>query len=302
MAVSRQPIIGVKNIKYALLTGGDSDTNTIPTYDTVKPLFQVATFGFDPAFAQTTAYYDNGPRFLFSSHGEATVTLEGDNIYPENLAEVLGMTYQNGILVSSTDDEPPYVAIGGEITRSNGVSEYFWIPKVQLGKGPITVNTKQAEVSPQNVAVSGRAVSLVYNDALQVMARSDDANVAAATISGWFNAVVYSTSANLNALGVTGAVEGTDDIIITFAKTGAGNFVLDPATCTTSTIKVLDADDGSVVTAAIGTVSTTPAATQTITVPATLTLAPGDYVVIVDGVKDSNGIECTYFSDLVTIA
>ncbi len=300
MAVSRQVITGVKNIKYAKILSGDTDTSTPPVYDTVKPLFQVATFGFDPAFSQVTAYYDNGPRYLFSSVGEMSVTLEGDNIYPENMAEVLGMTYQNGILVDNLDDEPPYIAIGGEITRSGGVSEFFWLAKVQLGKGPMTINTKQAEVSPQNVSVSGRAVAWAYNDNINAMARSDDANVAAATLSGWLSSVVYSTSANLNALTVTGIAEGTDDIVITFAKTGGGNFILDPATVNATNIIVLDSN-GAIAATTFSTPSTTPAATQTVTVPDPTTLAAGTYYVIVQNVKDNSGVSVTRYTNDVTI-
>lgn len=299
MAVtSRSPIIGVKNVKYALVTGGDTDTSTVPTYGTVKDLFATAQLGVDPAFSQTTGYYNDSPLYVFSSHGEMSFTLEGDDVFPDNKAELLGMSIANGILVDNVADTPPYAAIGGIITRADGSTEYFWMPKVQFAKGAITVSTKGSSVTPQNDVMNGRVVATVYNGSWRTRIRSNDGSINATTFSNWFNQPVLTSGADLNALSVALSAGTAGKIVCTFTKAGGGNVTINAATLVAPNILFSIDSTGALVTPTV--VMSGQGTASAVATFSGFTAVKHD-IVVTSGVKDQNSVGCTNKAGSVTV-
>lgn len=292
MAITtRAPVIGVKNLKYALITGGDTSTTVPPTYGTVKDLAATAQFGFDPAFSQTTGYYNDAPLYVFSAHGEMSFTLAGDDVYPEAKAELLGQTYANGILVDDVADTPPYCALGGVFTRSDGTEERFWFPKVQFAKGSITVDTKGSSVTAQNDAMNGRTVALNYNGKFRVRARSNDTALNATTWANWFSAPVYTASQDNGAVTVAAAAGSAGQIVFTFTKAGGGNANMNSASIIYPNI-VIALTSGYVIQVPSSYVlAAVSGATQTLTVSG-LTAGASTWFVSAN-VKDVSGIGVT---------
>lgn len=299
MAVTtRAPIIGVKNLKYALLTGGDTSTSVPPTYGTVKDLAATAQFGFDPAFSQTTGYYNDAPLYVFSAHGEMSFTLSGDDILPDAKADLYGQSYVNGVLVDNVADTPPYAAVGGIFTRSDGTTEYFWFPKVQFAKGSITVDTKGASVAAQNDAMAGRVVALNYNGQFRTRVRSNDTAKNTTVFNNWFNAPVITASPDLGALTVTAAAGTAGQIVFTFAKAGGGNANVNSASITSATVKIVLTSGYVIQVPTAYNLAAVSGATQTLTVTG---LTTGASTYWVDGVTDVNGVAVTAKAGTVTV-
>lgn len=299
MAVTtRAPIIGVRNLKYALITGGDTSTSVPPTYGPVKDLAATAQFGFDPAFSQTTGYYSDAPMYVFTSHGEMSFNMSGDDILPEVEAELCGQAYVNGILADNIGDTPPYVAIGGIFARSDGSREYFWFPKVQFAKGSVTVDTKGVSTSTQNTSMSGRVIPLTYNAQFRTRVRSSDTAKNATVFNNWFNAPVITGSADLGAVTVTAAAGTSGQIVFTFAKAGGANANINSASITSATVSVVLTSGYVVQVPTAYNLAAVSGTTQTLTVTG---LTAGASTYLVQGVTDVNGVTCTSKAGTVTV-
>jgi phi13 family phage major tail protein len=299
MAETGTPITGIKEIVYAVMTGGDTSTSTVPTYGTVKSLFKVNQFGFDPAPSQVVGYFDDQSAYVFYSEGEKTITLSGDRLLTAVRAEIYGKTTANGIVQHGANDIPPYIAIGGKYTRGDGSSDYFWFPKVQLASSAMTADTKAATINPQMESITGRILNLTYNGSWFELLNTANASANATTIANWFTAPVYTTGQDLGAVTVTAAAGTAGKIVFTFTKAGGGNITLDQTTFTASNIFVSIDSTGVLVTPTWVFGTGGAGVTQTATASG-FTAVKHDYVVTA-GVKDVSSVGCTPKAGSVTV-
>jgi phi13 family phage major tail protein len=266
MAIAQRPRIGLKDVKYAVLTESTDTVGGTPTYGTVYSLANAIELSFDPASSSATLFADDGAAFTSETTGEMTISFGMADILPDDMARVLGHTYANGIVNESTDDQSPYIAIGGKFLRSgkdgaNSVYEYFWLPKVKLQKPSATATTKGASIEYQTPMMEGRVVKLTANNIYRTRVRTDDANASATAITNWFNAPVVTNNPDLGDLTAT-ITKSSTNVLYTFAKVGGGNITLTAAQMTTSALPVFKgasavAQAGAYVIASNGTAAPT---------------------------------------------
>lgn len=297
MAEGRTPVVGVTSLYVAKMTTEDTAT-TAPVYDTPVLLMNVKQFGVDPGASQVRYYANDVSLYSFYNEGEKTVTLVGDRLLTSIRSLVYGMTVANGIQEFGSTDVPPYVAIMCSFTRGDGTKDLVCLPKVQLSRSSITVDTKGSEISPQDESLTGSVLNLAYNGLWQTMLNTGNANASSTTISNWFVSPIYSSSQDTSAVTVTAAAGTTGTIVFTFTKANSGTMSINSASLSSTTLPIF-LTAGTIQSPTAYTLATVSGSTQTLTVTG-LTAGATSYIVT-SGVKDVNGVGVTAKAGQITV-
>ena len=305
-------VVGVKDFVYAALTANTDTATVAPAYGTVYSIPGINQANYNANGSLTRLYGDDGVFAAAETTGDQTLSIDLADIPDADKARLLGHTYANGALSQSSSDTSPYVAVGFKLSLDNGAYRYVWFAKVKFSKLNQDATTKESSVSYQTQMMEGAILNLTYSGVYRVSARSDDNALPAATLSGWFNAPVISTSVDTTAmtLVVTAGAGATTTLLFTFSKASASAsypFTMSTATITdmANSVEICKASDGSRVATTYALLSAgTGLANSTITVTATTGLSNTAVYVIApnpSSLKDNSGVCVTeYYSGSVT--
>src|SRR5690625_4620332 len=110
--------VGLRDVHYAILTS-DDETGTV--YGEVKKIAGAITANLSTTYNTAELRADDGVAETAESKGVTTVSLNVKDLPKEAKADLLGQTInEDGVLIESDDDRPPYVAIGFKSEKSNG--------------------------------------------------------------------------------------------------------------------------------------------------------------------------------------
>lgn len=154
------PKIGVKKLYYAILT---KDDETGVTYGTPKRIVGLNTIDINPTVQRATAYGDDVPLETASSISEITASFDSVYLPLEDKASLLGHTVTDGVMVSKTDDEAPYVAIMFESKQTKGATQYEKLLKGKFSESQETFNTKGENIDYQLHSLEGSFVARTYD-------------------------------------------------------------------------------------------------------------------------------------------
>ena len=143
-----------------------------------------------------------------------TLELNVADLKADDRALLLGASYVNGIPGSEGFDVPPYVAIGMSILKSNGARRLIWYLKGKFTAPDDNNQTKADSINWNTPTITGNFLKRDSDGQWRVAVDTDDANVNAAVINGWF------TTPNVVALAPS--TERT----LTVTITGTGNITL----------------------------------------------------------------------------
>jgi hypothetical protein len=160
-------------------------------------------------------------------------------------------------------------------------------------------DTKAESVTLRRKSLKAEFYPLVSSGAWETKIRTDDANVAAAIVTGFFTSVIQATSADLGALTLTSGVGDASEkqITLTFAKAGGGTSAIANASAANITV-VLDSDH-SVLVPTSYTPSAAGVAPTVVLLFSGLTAA-AHTIVVNSELKDSQGVSCVVKSIAVT--
>lgn len=194
--------IGLRDVHYAIATKDDA---TGTTYETPVRIAGAISANVNPNTASATLFADDGPYDSATTLGEIELELNMADIPPAVSAVMLGHAYNNGLLVKKSTDVPPYLAIGYRSLKSNGAYRYTWLYKGKFTDGEQNNSTKGDDIEYQTPTLKGAFVKRAFDDAWQMEADSDDANVSGSTITNWFTAVVEPSAATktLSSIAIT---------------------------------------------------------------------------------------------------
>lgn len=184
--------IGLDKLYYAVITEG---TNGDETYGVPKVLAKAISAELAPQIAEATLYADDGAAENVKEFTSATFTLGVDDLASNVLADLLGVTVdQNGVVVSTSDDVAPYVAVGFRAKRSNGKYQYFWLYRVKFGVPKNTIATKGESITFNTPSIVGTVMRRNKADSKgghpwKVDAVEGAAGVDQTVIDGWYTAV-----------------------------------------------------------------------------------------------------------------
>lgn len=188
--------IGVSDLHYALLT--KDDPKDAIEWGTPVRIVNLIEVEMNENVSTNTLFADDGAAITATTTGELEVTLNVAEIDIATEAALLGKTVDSkGVLLSSTGDQAPWVAMGFKSLMENGKYEYVWLYKGKFARSSQTYTTKGDAVEFQTDTITGK---FVYPDTLVNSKKSWKANVKdgaagvdAPTIAGWFTSVYQSS-------------------------------------------------------------------------------------------------------------
>lgn len=154
-------VIGLKDLHYAKI---ESESKKETEYSEVKPFGPAMALNLSPSSNDEDLYADDAVLFSESSKGPTTVEVNTAYLEEEVEADVLGKQIDdNGGIVDSNDDQPPYIAIGGKAKSARGGYEWFWIYRVKLKPGEDNKSTKQDTPEYQTPSLEGKSLPRLHD-------------------------------------------------------------------------------------------------------------------------------------------
>lgn len=174
MSVTASPTvsstIGLKNVVIAPLT---ADTETEHTYGTVQAMAGAIEASVTPDNTDPDIMYADDIEFdTLYADPQLTFKLKMADI-PLAIQEMLfaNVIDDNGVLIRTAQDKPPYFAVGFKSEKSNGKFRFVWLFKVRAK--PLTENfaTKEGDtVTRQNPEVEFTAIKRTHDGRYQAVA------------------------------------------------------------------------------------------------------------------------------------
>lgn len=182
-------IKGLKNLHYAVITQEDS---TSTAYATPKPFGPAIALNIQPSVNRSNLRADDGVLFSDSAKGPIAVSVNTAYLEKEVEAEILGKTiHNNGLISDNKDDDPPYIAIGGQAENARGGSEFFWIYRVKLAPAEENKETKQETPSYQTPNLTGEAIPRLHDGEEKIKAWDKDPDITDKKVfADWFKNVI----------------------------------------------------------------------------------------------------------------
>ena len=176
------PKIGVRKLYYAICT---KDDETGVTYGTPKRIVGLNTVEINPTVQRATAYGDDVPLETASSISEITVNFNSVYLPLEDKASLLGHTVTDGVMISKTDDDSPYVCIMFESQQTKGAVQYEKLLKGKFSEVQENFNTKGENIEYQRHSLQGSFVARAYDGQWRRTTVSTDTTLA----TSWYASV-----------------------------------------------------------------------------------------------------------------
>lgn len=262
--------IGVRNPYVAIMNNPDVDEKD---YKTPVKLAKAVALKLSPKVNSATLYADDGPAETASVIGEIDVELELDKLTTDKQALILGNKIDsNGVLISSTDDTPPYLALGFQISTT-AMNKFTWLYKGKFEQPDEDIKTQGEKIDYQTPKAKATFLKRGCDNRWKASVVAGNPSVTQTIIDNWFKAV-YEATNDLSELTVTvipsdkaTAVLATSDIEFTFNK------AIKADTVNVMTAFLMKADGSTVATTV--NVDTT---SKVVTLHPTANLASGTYI------------------------
>lgn len=194
--------IGLKNVVIAPLT---ADTESGHTYGTLQLLAGAIEATVSPENADPDVLYADDAEFdtLFADP-EISFKLKMADI-PLVIQEMLfaNKIDDNGVLVRTAQDKPPYFAVGFKSVKSNGKYRYVWLFKTRAKPVSETFATKEGNtVTRQTPEVEFTAIKRTHDGRYQAVADEGE-NGFDATAAASFLTSVYEPTFTTSGSGET---------------------------------------------------------------------------------------------------
>jgi len=177
--------IGLTNLHYAEMLTDDAEAGTF-SYGAPVRIAGAITANFSPNAANDTLFADDGPYESAYTLGAMTLELNIADLKPQHRAFLLGETYSNGIVSSSAEAIPPYVAIGMSVKKSNGADRLIWYLKGKFSPPDENNQTKSDSINWNTPTITGNFLKRDADNLWRMAVDTDDPNVSAAVKANWF--------------------------------------------------------------------------------------------------------------------
>lgn len=184
--------IGLDMLYYAPITG---DENEDETYGTPKKLAKAMTADLSVEINEATLFADDGASEIVKEFKSGKLSLGVDNIGIEAAKDLTGAQVdENGVLISSADDNGKPVAVGFRARKSNGKYRYFWLYRVKFAVPSTNLQTKGDSITFSTPTIEGtisrrNKLDGSNNHPWKAEANEGDTGVSSETISKWFTSV-----------------------------------------------------------------------------------------------------------------
>lgn len=189
--------IGLDNLVFAEITEDAAGTETYSA--TSVSIAKAISAGLSIDINEGTLYADDGLAIDIKEFKSGKLTLKVDDLGASVAAKLTGATVdKNGVLVSTSDDSAPAVAVGFRAKKSNGKYRYFWLYRVVFGIPNVDLNTKEDKITFATPTIEGTIMRRNKVDAgskhpWKAQADEDDTGITTTTITNWFKTVYEPT-------------------------------------------------------------------------------------------------------------
>ena len=206
--------IGLDKLYYAKITEDDKGEET---YGVPVSLAKAISADLSIELAEAILYADNGAAYVIKDFKSGTLTLGVDDIGVTAAQDLTGAVVDdNGVLISSTENDSSPVAVGFRALKPNNRYRYFWLYRVKFGIPATNLQTKGDTITFHTPTIAGTVMRRNKTDAMdkhpwKAEVTEGDPGVSDDTISGWYTEVyepVYSKSGEDGADGTE--TDGTD--------------------------------------------------------------------------------------------
>lgn len=182
-------IKGLKDLHYAII---ESESEEETVYGEVKRLGPAMALNLTPSVNRANLRADDKVLFSDAAKGPIAVTLNTAYLEEEVEADILGKELdEHGGLTDASNDEPPYIAIGGKAENARGGHEYFWVYRIKLAPAEESKETKQETPNYQTPNLSGEALPRLHDGAEKYKLWDGSEKVTDPTIfDEWFDKVI----------------------------------------------------------------------------------------------------------------
>lgn len=182
--------IGMDKLYYATITDGDSGE----TYGTPALIGKAMSADISVSYAEAELYGDDILAESVREFQSGTITLGTTNIASGVVAALTGGRVDSkGVLVDTSEDSRPYVAIGFRAKKSDGTYKYVWLYRVQFSVPVENAATKGSSITFATPTIEGKIYPrLKLNGTKHPWKATIDASESgadASTVSGWFSTV-----------------------------------------------------------------------------------------------------------------
>lgn len=183
--------VGLKDVFWAELLE-DKDDGT--TYDEPVRVGKAITANVQPQFNTADLRADDGVAETAESRGVTQVTLNTDDLSPKVQSQMLGKKINNdGVLVDSENDRPPYGALMFRSEKANGAYRYTVLYKGKFTPPETNYETKQETPSFQTPTLNGRFLRRMSDNQIGAQVDEDGEDVEQSVIDEWFDSVYEET-------------------------------------------------------------------------------------------------------------
>ena len=182
--------IGLDNLVYAIMTDEKAET-----YGEVKAVKGIKSADINPRTSSASDYSDDQMTDTIEALEGIDLTIENSDVDTDTLADWHGHTVdESGVLIKSSDDRAPYLAIGFRSKKSDGKYRYKWLFKCKAQLGQEQMKTKAEKVEFQSKTTQFTCMPRIRDGQWQASADEGDTGLGSQVISGWFSKVYGETA------------------------------------------------------------------------------------------------------------
>lgn len=184
--------IGLDQLYYSKITEG---ANGDETFATPVQLAKAISAGITVDVNEATLFADDAEAESVKAFKSGKLTLGVDDIGVTAAQDLTGAAIDdNGVLVASTEDQSPYVAIGFRALKANGKYRYFWLYRVKFAVPSTNLATKGDSIAFQTPTIEGTIMRRNKVDGngrhpWKTEVTEGATGVTEATINSWFTKV-----------------------------------------------------------------------------------------------------------------
>jgi len=178
--------VGLRDIYFAPII---EDTETETTYDDPIRIGRAMQANIQPQYNYADLRADDGVAETAEARGVTTVTVGVDDISKEAQAIIFGMEInEDGVLIDSQDDRPPYGALMFRSEKANGAYRYVVLYKGKFTPPEKEYETKQETPAFQTPTIEGRFLDRRSDGRRGAEVDEDDKDINESIIDSWFDA------------------------------------------------------------------------------------------------------------------
>lgn len=178
--------VGLRDIYFFPLSE-DKDEGT--EYESGIKIGKAMQANVQPSFNTADLRADDGVAETAESRGATTVTVQTDDLSKEAQSVLFGKKINDdGVLIDSEDDRPPYGALAFRSEKANGAYRYVVLYKGKFTLPESNYETKQETPAFQTPTTTGRFIRRNSDRRYGADADDDDAEIDKGIFNNWFDA------------------------------------------------------------------------------------------------------------------